>query len=333
MPKAMSAEVIIVGGGLAGLSAAIYLGRANRDAVLVDSGKSMARWEPDIQNYLGFPEGIDGKDLLRRGQRQARRYGVRFCRDEIIKAGRLKNRFALFSNRSHYECERLLVCTGAYHVPPEIPGITKCLGHSMFFCKDCDGFRVRGKTIGVYGWRNETVRYALGMLLYSHCVAVFTDGRVPNWDARHARWLKEYKIPIYSRTIVEAEQGRRHLRLLRLAGGAEVHLEALFITRGDIFFNKLAKDLGAQVDEEDQIVVDLDMRTSIRGLYAAGCVTPANCQMIIAAGQGATAAQAINRDLLEQSVQTRSLHKVRRHQLQTRPSRPAVRLPGRRPRP
>src|SRR6185436_11157721 len=75
------AEVIVVGAGLAGLSAAIYLGRAGRQTLVIDSGKSMARWEPSVENYLGFPDGVRGEDLLRLGREQARRFGARFVRD------------------------------------------------------------------------------------------------------------------------------------------------------------------------------------------------------------------------------------------------------------
>jgi thioredoxin reductase (NADPH) len=195
----------------------------------------------------------------------------------------------------------------------------------MFFCKDCDGYRVQGKSIGIYGWSNETVRYALSMLLYSACVVILTDGKPPKWDNCHAKWLKEYDIPVYSRTIVAAHHGDRRLRALCFAGGTEIELDALFITRGDIYFNKLAKTLGAQIDEEGQIVVDIDMRTSVRGLYSAGCVTPANCQMIIAAGQGATAAQAINRDLFCESLKTHSLRRFRQVQLRKKRTKPTLR--------
>src|SRR3954467_9874376 len=76
-------EVIVIGGGIAGLSAAIYLGRAQRDVLVIDSGHSMAKWEPDVENYLGFPGGVGGGDLLRYGRRQAERFDVRFVRDEI----------------------------------------------------------------------------------------------------------------------------------------------------------------------------------------------------------------------------------------------------------
>jgi thioredoxin reductase (NADPH) len=102
----------------------------------------------------------------------------------------------------------------------------------------------------------------------------------------------------------------RQIRALLLNGGKEISIEALFTTRGDIYFSKLAEGLGANVNREGEIVVGTDMRTRVKGLYAAGCVTPANCQMIIAAGQGATAAQTINRDLLQESLGEHSLRRL-----------------------
>src|ERR1041385_3988288 len=111
----MQAEVIIVGGGLAGLSAAIYLGRAKHETLLIDEGKSMARWEPDIQNYLGFPSGISGEELLRRRRRQAKMYGTKFVRDHINSARRSKTGFML-RGRKTYHCRRLLLATGIFHI-------------------------------------------------------------------------------------------------------------------------------------------------------------------------------------------------------------------------
>jgi thioredoxin reductase (NADPH) len=315
--KPKAAEVIIIGGGPAGLSAAIYLGRAKRDALLIDSGKSMARWEPDVQNYLGFPQGIGGEELLRRGRRQARRYGIRFVRDCVLRAQSRGSHFSLKGEKSFYTCQRLLLATGIFHLPPEVPGVAPCLGHSMFFCKDCDGYRVQGNSIAIYGWTNEAVEYALGILLYSPRVALVTDGHTPAWDGQHALWIREYEIPVYPQPIVDVKRRGHELLALRLGNGTEVAADALFTTRGDVFLNQLAKGLGARVDPKGEIVVDPDMRTSVRGLYAAGCVTPANCQLIIAAGQGATAAQAINHDLFEESLATHSLRRFRRRQLRT----------------
>jgi thioredoxin reductase (NADPH) len=209
----------------------------------------------------------------------------------------------------------LLLATGIFHLPPEIPGVKQCLGHSMFFCKDCDGCRVREKRIAIIGANNEAVEYALGMLHYSACVIVATNGKKPNWDKQHARWLSEYEIPVERRSIKDVEHRKRQIRALDFSGGTRIKIDCLFTTRGDIFHNQLAKKLGAKLDSDGQIKVDQCMRTSVPRLYAAGCVTPANCQMIIAAGQGAAAAQAINRDLFEESLATHSLRRFRAAQL------------------
>jgi thioredoxin reductase (NADPH) len=306
------AEVIIVGGGVAGLSAAIYLGRARRNVIVIDSGRSMARWEPDIQNYLGFPKGISGVELLRRAKQQARRYRVQFVRDEIASARRRGNKFFLRGGKGSYSAQRLLLATGIFHVPPDIPGVKPCLGHSMFFCKDCDGYRVRHRNIAVYGWTNEAVEYALAMLAYSTRVAILTDGHKPRWSRRFGNLLRAHRVPVHRQSIEDVRHHCGQIQTLIFSGGAEFPVEGLFTTRGDVYFSKLAHGLGAKVNREGEIVVKLNMQTTVKGLYAAGCVTPANCQIIIAAGQGATAAQAINRDLFEESLAKNSLPRARR---------------------
>jgi thioredoxin reductase (NADPH) len=324
-----SAEVIVLGGGLAGLSAAVYLGRARRDTLVIDSGKSMARWEPDVQNYLGFPDGISGVELLKCSRAQARRYHARFFRDEIVRASRTSHGFQLKGRKGSFKCHTLLLATGIFHIPPDIPGIRPCLGHSMFFCKDCDGYRVQGKDIAIYGWSNETVKYALGMMLYSPCVTIVTDGRAPRWDAKHARWIRDYKVPLYLGEITGAHRRGTHLKSLEFEGGDCLVIDALFTTRGDIYRNDIAAQLGAKINAKGEIVVSLDMHTSVHGLYAAGCVTPVNCQMIIAAGEGATAAQAINSDLLQECLASHSLRRFRGRQLLRDKTRPAVQATSR----
>jgi thioredoxin reductase (NADPH) len=320
-------EVVIVGGGIAGLSAAIYLGRAQRDVLVIDSGHSMAKWEPVVQNYLGFPKGVGGERLLRNGRAQARHYEARIVRDEItdVSSGRLV--FILKGKKKTYRTKRLLVATGIFHLPPEIPGVKQCLGHSMFFCKDCDGYRVRGKRIAIIGANNEAVEYALGMLHYSACVILATNGKRSSWSARHGRWLKEYEIPVARERIRDVEHRSKKIRALDFADGERVKIDYLFTTRGDIFYNQLAKKLGARLDRDGQIMVDQCMRTTVPRLYAAGCVTPANCQMIIAAGQGAAAGQAINRDLFEESLASHALRRFRETQLDGEKTIPEVSKP------
>lgn len=302
-------DVVIVGGGLAGLSAAIYLGRSQRRVLLVDAAESMARWEPIVDNYLGFPEGLSGEALLDRGRAQVRKFGVPAAHDRIKGIRREGDAF-LLEGTERYRSARVLLATGLTHLLPEIPGAEVCLGHTVLFCKDCDAFRVRGKRIAIYGRRNEAARYALAMLAFSPVVTVVTDGRAPLWDPRWQEALQEYRVPVRREPVKEFSQRDGRLEAVVFQDGQTCEAEAMFTTRGDVYHTALAEELGAAEDEEGQLVVDSDMRTSVPGLYAAGCVTPANCQMIIAAGQGATAAQAIDRDLFDESLRRHRLPRV-----------------------
>lgn len=309
-------EVIVIGGGIAGLSAAIYLGRAQRDTLVIDSGHSMAKWEPVVENYLGFPKGVHGEDLLKYGRKQAERHEVEFVEDKIVDAKRENEMFVLRGEASIYRARKVLLATGIFHIPPEIPGVKECLGHSMFFCKDCDGYRVRGKRIAIIGANNEAVEYALGMLHYSPCVIVATNGDTIHWDDEHARWIDEYAIPVETDRVKDVDHRGNKILALEYEGDREIKIDYIFTTRGDIFHTNLAEQLGARIDAEGQIEIDHCLRTTVPGLYAAGCVTPANCQMIIAAGQGAAAAQAINRDMFEESLKNHQLRRFREEQLE-----------------
>lgn len=310
-----SREVIIIGGGLAGLSAAIYLGRALRDVLVIDSGESLAIWEPEVQNYLGFPECIDGRELLRRGREQAERYGACFVCEEIERIRMEDGRFLLRGKKMEFDCQRLLLATGVYHLPPKIPAVNECVGKSIFFCKDCDGYRVRGKRVIIAGNNNEAVEYALGMIAFTECVTLLTNGEVPHWGQQHERWLREYKVPMFLDKIVRVEHEGGCIRSVTLATGERIAADCMFTTRGDLFHNALARQVGAALDDAGQVLVDQCQRTSVPGLYACGCVTPANCQMIIAAGAGAAAAQAMNRDLFEESLTNGSLLRARDRQV------------------
>jgi thioredoxin reductase (NADPH) len=300
-------DVVVVGAGVAGLSAAIYLGRSRRNTLVIESGRSMAVWEPDVQNYLGFPNGISGTALLERGRAQAIRFGVVMTHDDVRQVTKTGQAFRLEGAQVAYRARRVLLATGLTHLPPEVPGVRDCLGKSLFFCKDCDAFRVQGKRIAVIGRNDEAVEYALAMLAYSQGVVIATNGQGVAWDGRHQAWLEEYGIAVRTDRIVQIRHDDGRLSGLAFDRGEPLSVEAAFTTRGDVYHSGLAAGAGAALDGAGEIVIDACMRTSIPGLYAAGCVTPANCQLIIAAGQGATAAQAINRDLFEESLRTHSL--------------------------
>lgn len=318
-------DAVIIGGGIAGLSAAIYLARAKRETLVVDAGRSLARWVPDVENYLGFPKGIKGEELLERGRKQAEHFGAQFDNDHIEELRHEPHGvFRAIGPKGLHEARRILLATGIYHLPPDIPGVIECLGHSMFFCKDCDGFRCEGRRIGILGWNDEAVEYALAMLLYSPCLFIFQNGHKARWSPQHQQWLSEYEIPVYPDRVVDVHHGQGNVQWLELEGGVRVELDALFTTRGDVYHNQLANQVGADTDAEGVVLVNPRMETSIKGLYAAGCVTPANCQMIISAGDGATAGQAINRSLFEEDLATHTLHRYRTKQLEEEETEPPI---------
>jgi len=318
-------DVVIIGGGFAGLSAAIYLGRAIRRTLVIDAGESLAQWEPDVQNYFGFPDGISGPELLRRGAEQARRYGAAILTDEIERAEIDREAgFFVYGRHVRFHAQRLLIATGLYHLPPKVKGANECIGKTLFFCKDCDGYKVQGKTIAVIGHNDEAVEYALGLTLYSPCVMIATNGGKTTWSPRHDEWIREYEIPVHGAKISEIQHNGGCLAALAFDDGTLAKTDFVFTTRGDIFYSQLAQKLGAEIDTAGQIIVDQKQRTNVPGLYAAGCVTEANCQMIISAGHGAAAAQAINRSLFEESLRTHSLKRYREEQIQNGVTKPEI---------
>jgi thioredoxin reductase (NADPH) len=318
-------DVIIIGGGFAGLSAAIYLGRAMRRTLVLDAGESAAQWEPEVQNYFGFPQGISGQNLLKCGADQAKHFGATILTDEVERAERdTDGTFYVYGRHVRFHAARLLIATGLYHLPPKVPGVSECVGKSLFFCKDCDGYKVQGKRIIVIGNNDEAVEYALGLTLYSPCVMIATNGVKTHWSAQHAQWVREYEIPIHPAPIREIQHSCGAVAAINFNDNTSAKANYVFTTRGDLYYSQLAKQLGAQVDAEGQIIVDRCQRTNIPGLYAAGCVTEANCQMIISAGHGAAAAQAINRSLFEESLQNHSLKRYREEQIATQNVAPEI---------
>jgi thioredoxin reductase (NADPH) len=318
-------DVIIVGGGFAGLSAAIYLARALRRTLVLDAEESLGKYEPEVQNFFGFPDGISGGELLHRGYEQAKHFGAQILTDEVERA-EIDPAGGFFVHGRHvrFHAQRLLLATGLYHLPPKVKGANECVGKTLFFCKDCDGYKVRGKRITVIGHNAEAVEYAIALTLYSPCVMIATNAEKSTWSDQHDDWIREYEIPVYCEKITEIQHQQGCLAALAFPNGMIAKTDFVFTTRGDIYYSQLAKQLGAKIDDEGQIIVDRKQRTSIPGLYAAGCVTEANCQMIISAGHGAAAAQAINRSLFEESLQTHTLKRYREEQISNHKTTPDI---------
>lgn len=244
----------------------------------------MAKWEPEVQNHLGFPEAIDGVDLLRRGMKQVIDYEVAVVLDQINCLSVDGETFSISRQDTSYRARERATWHRAHSATPDFPGVQACLGKSLLFCKDCDPYRVRGQKILIVGNNNEAADYALAMLLFTSSVTICTHGQKPRWDAAHDKWLEKYAVPVRYGCIQFVLHEDGQLTTVTFEEGDSVNIEAIFVTSGDIIHNNLARSVGAQVDEEGHIIVDHCRKTFVSGLYAAGCVTSASCQMIIAAG-------------------------------------------------
>jgi len=238
---------------------------------------------------------------------QAAHYDVEIVEDEVLSLARNGGTFHIRGHGDSYNAKRVLLATGLTHLPPDIPGVKECLGKSLFFCKDCDAHRLQGKRIVIMGRNNEAVDYALAMLWFTPFVTLVTNAGKIVWDNDHAEWLAEYQLPVRKDRIHSVKHAEGRLERIDFVRGEPTQVDAIFTTRGDVPHSALAEGVGAALDEEGQIIVDACLKTNVPGLYAAGCVTAANCQMIIAAGQGAIGGQAINRDLFEESLRQHRL--------------------------
>jgi thioredoxin reductase (NADPH) len=174
---------------------------------------------------------------------------------------------------------------------------------------------VRGKKIVILGRNDDAVEYALAMMAYSPKVMIATNAEAIVWDDDHAAWVAQHQIPVLEGRIVAIEHVDREIQALCFEGDRRVAADVAFTTRGDVYHNHLALTLGAEIDDEGQVLVDHQGQTTVPGLYAAGCLTPANCQAIVAAGQGTIAAQAINRAIFEEDLLLGRLKRFREVQI------------------
>ncbi len=244
----MNKSLSVWGAGPAGLSAAIYLGRSHRATLLLHSTHSTAKWEKDVQNYLGFPDGIDGQDLLARGLAQARRFNVDVVEDTVQSLRPTGAQFELRGATQHYHAKRVLLATGLTHLPPDLNGVRECLGLSLFFCKDCDAHRVQGKRIVIIGHNAEAGEYALAMLLFTSRVMSCTNGTDPSWSPAHHRWIRDAGIPVRTPPITALEHVEGRIRSMAFESGGAIALDAAFTTRRDIVHHELAAGAGADLD-------------------------------------------------------------------------------------
>lgn len=304
-------DAVIIGGGPAGLTCAIFLGRYRRRVLVIDSGRPRNFATEGVHGFLG-QHGIKPGELLARGRAEAESSGVEFRDERVAKIERVGDVFEVdvaqtllsASERgahptSTVRARRVVLAYGVRDTLPDIPEMESYYGKSVHHCPDCDGFESRDQRIGVIAWGKAAAGLALKLLQWTDDVVVFTHGHDREWDDEENSKLLAEQIGVKDETIValEGEDGR--VAAAVLATGERVPVERLFFSIKVERSCNFAEKLGCEVDpERPDIKVDEHRQTTVEGVWAIGDLVEGAQLAITAAADGAIAAIAINKSLL-----------------------------------
>jgi thioredoxin reductase len=293
-----SYDIAIVGGGAAGLSAALVLGRARRRVVVVDAGEPRNAPAQHMQGFLSR-DGMPPAELLAAGRAEVRGYGVELVDDRVVDAAA---GFALrLAGGRTISARQVLLTTGAVDELPDVEGARERWGRDLLHCPYCHGWEVRDQQIGVLGTGPASVDHAHLLRQWSDDVVLFTHAHAPA-DAERAA-LAARGIRVVDGRVERLVVSDDHLEAVKLAGGPCVSRDALFIRpalgphAGDP-----AGALGCERGDDGLVRSGPDGRTSVPGVWAAGNATNPRAQVITAAGEGSAVAIAINTQLVSDDV-------------------------------
>ena len=293
-------DCLIVGGGAAGLTAAVYLGRYKRRALILDAGGSRLQWIPRTRNVPGFPDGIEGPELLARMREHARRYGVATEHVTVERLQRIEDgSFRAQAGERSWRAPFVIVATGARDVEPEIEGIRAAMkAGQVRYCPVCDGFETQGQRVAVLGRAGHGLRESLFVANFGNQVtwlAMATQEDVAPGDLTQLRnaGVRIADSPPHRIACGVDGVGVR----VELQNGQVLEFDTLYPALGLNHACELATALGARARDNGQLEVDSRQQTSVDGLYVAGDVAVDLNQIAVAAGHAAIAATAIHNRL------------------------------------
>lgn len=295
-------EVLVIGAGPAGLTAATYLARFRRKVLVADGGAPRACWIPVSHNMPGFPEGVTGDAILSRMAEQAQEYGAVIEPGAVGVLARDGDGFRARLNGRDLHPRAVLLATGVEDHHPELPGVERAIEHAIVrICPICDGYEATGKAVAVIGRDDRGAREAAFIRTYSDRVTLIHVGEA---DALTT-------VPDLRRLGVELVLARIedvHLedrRVTALAWGGEVrNFDLVYSALGTSPNRALADAVEARLDEDGRLLVDAHQGTSVPGLYAAGDVVRGLNQIAVATAEAAIAATAIHNRLRQADGQT-----------------------------
>jgi len=289
-------DAIVVGGGPAGLSAALVLGRCRRRVIVLDAGRPRNAAASALHGYLSR-DGIAPSELLRIGRNELARYGVELRRAEVVDARPLEDGFevTLFEG-ARLHGRKLLLATGVVDRVPRIEGIDALYGSTVVHCPYCDGWELRDRPLAVYGRGAAGTTLALALLTWSEDVVLCTDGptRLRRSDVAA---LARHGVPVRGERIARLEGHGGQLEHIVFANGTRLERSGMFFTTGQVQRSDLPKRLGCALTEQGAFRTYRHEETDVPGVFVVGDASRDPQLVVIAAAEGAKAAFAINRSL------------------------------------
>ena len=276
-------DVIVIGSGPAGITAAIYAKRRNLSILVISKGISALQKAEKIDNYYGFENGISGKELYENGIKQAKNLGIDFIEDEVINIKYI-NQFTVETVNSKYEAKAVILATGVSRNVPNIKGIKEFEGKGVSYCAVCDSFFYKDKDVAVLGDGNYAIHEFETLKPVASSVTILTNGNamVENRDS---------SIEVNSKKIREF-RGDTKLEEVEFEDNTIQSLNGVFIAMGTASSSDLARKIGARI-ENNNIIVNESMETTVPGLFACGDCTGGLLQISKAVYEGAKAGLAV----------------------------------------
>lgn len=300
--EADAIDVIVVGAGPAGLSAALVLARACRRVLVFDHGHPRNAAAAHLNGYL-TRDGMPPAEFRAIARGELGKYeNVRIIDVEVTAAACEGGRFHVTTGDGRrFSSKKLLLATGVADNVPDIPGLRELYGKSVFHCPYCDGYEVRDQPLAVYGSEERGSGLALELLGWSKDVVIVSDGPC-GIDAQELARLATHRIGVREEKVVRLEGRDGRLERIVFESGEPLERRALFFTTGQTQQSHLADALGCTFNDKGTVRTGPYQSTHLHGLYVAGDASRAVQWVIVAAAEGAEAAYSINQDLIKETL-------------------------------
>lgn len=295
-------DAIIVGGGPAGLNAALVLGRCRRKVLLFDHGKQRNRHSHGMHNYLTRDNILPG-DFIKISRDEVKKYGVKTLHTEVTNTEKTdEETFRVKdSNGNVYHSKKLVLATGLADIFPGIKGAEEFYGKSLFHCPYCDAWEFAYKKMGVYSKRKEGIDLAFTLTTWSNDITLYTDGK-KYIKPRNMDLLQQKNITVILQPIASLQGENGKIKNIVLTNGKKQRCDALFFSTGYETQCDIAKNLGCNFGKNKLVLTNKSQQTNIPGLYVVGDAAKDMQFVVVAAAEGAKAGVYINKELLTEKI-------------------------------